>query len=257
MKFNKQGFTLIELIIVISLLSVVVLMFANNMEGINRSTTEKSYNRMVSNIKMASEAYVAYDQKIEDEIKYGKGYYNISIKDLIENGFLDKNTRDPRTDKPIDRDELVSVFYNDQGKYSNVFPVENVDLIEYMESTPIVVNIFPLDDLSYYDFQGLNTPGLRLINGEGVVKTLTRVTTLNNPYEITVASKTFAYLDNGMNEFNSNNIGSYLTRNNGSEDNLIAVRPANLVPPGVYKIIYNFRDGNNNSRQHIREVISY
>ena len=222
MKLNNHGFTLIELIIAISLVVVVALMFANNMEGINRSTSETSFIRTVNKIKVAATALVSGNQIIEDDIKFGKGYFSVTIRELIEGGLLDKNTIDPRTDAPINREELVNVYYDCQGKYAVTFPVVSTNPIEFMESTPLIVNTFPGGNLSYYDFLNMNSAGFRLITVDGLVKNLTSVASPSTPYQIKVASRTYS-----------------------------------SITPGVYKIVYNYIDGIGNCRQHSREITIY
>lgn len=104
---NDSGYTLIELlaiIVVLSLIIGIVIVFAN---GIINNAKEKSYKVSASNIEN-----VAYSYAIENHMKYewidnetddSKEYFCVSVGDLIEMGFLDNEA----LDSYIGKDEKV------------------------------------------------------------------------------------------------------------------------------------------------------
>ncbi len=196
-------------------------MFINNMEGINRSNTKKAYDRMINKINIATEAYIANNENIENDIKHKSGIFQINIASLIEGGFLDKDLIDPNTNNSIDRQQKITIKYMCDGKYKVIFPDKN-SIIEYIESTPITIDSLP-GGLSSIDFLDLNTINFRLINSDGNVITLTQTTGSLSRYRIKVVNRTF------------------------STTNL----------SGVYEITYNYFDNNNDCRRYSRQVTLY
>lgn len=215
---SKNGFTLIELTIMIGLIVLIALMFTNNMDGIIGSQTQKSYDRFVNKIKVASEAYISAKPNYINEILYGRGYTKVSIQNLIENGFLDKNIIDPRNDTPVNRNEEALIKLTCDGKLHYVFPITVAESnVTYVESIPLIVDVAPANL-----YQDLNTIGLRMINETGNVTSLVQKASVSVPGDINVVEVTF-------------------TNNN----------------PGVYHIKYNYVDNIGICRPHIRQVTIY
>lgn len=219
---NHNGFTLIEIIITVALIGIVVLMFTNNLEGLNRSTTQKSYDRMINKIVVATEAYVANNDNIENEIKFGKGAYTIKISDLIINGFLDKDIIDPRTDSKINREEEIIIKYDCTGKYKIIYPKQSTNLIEFIEASPLVIDNLP-GNISSVDFIDLNSINFQLQNQNGVKINLTSTTSSLSKHRIKAIYRSFT----------------------------------TSTTSGVYKITYNYLDSDNDCRQFTREVTFY
>ncbi|NLA32992.1 MAG: prepilin-type N-terminal cleavage/methylation domain-containing protein [Mollicutes bacterium] len=215
---EKNGFTIIELIITIALILIVILMYVNNMEGVKRSQENVAYTRLINKINVASSSYVSSNIAYNNELRYGRGFVKLKIQELIENGYLDKDTIDPRDGNPINRNELALLTLNCSGELEHKFPLEETDdNIYFVESTPLVVNEMP--DNPYIN---LNTIGLRMLSEKGNQITLKTNSNLATPGDIVVASRTY-----------------------------------NTYAPGVYQITYNYIDNNGICRVHHREVIMY
>lgn len=221
-KSNNKGFTLIEIIIAVSLIAMIAIMFANNLEGINRSTTQKSYDRMLNKILVATEAYVSNNDDVENEIKFGKGIYRLTVSDLIQSGFLDKDLIDPRTDANINREEAITIKYACDGKYKITYPVLVSSSFEFIEATPLVIDKLP-NNISSADFIDLNSINFRLINQTGSVINLTSISGTLKNHQIKAVYRSFT--------------------------------PSTSA--GVHKIIYNYLDFDNDCRQFTREVTFY
>lgn len=218
---KKNGFTLIEIIIMVALLLVVALMFANNLEGLTGSQTNKAYDRLVNTINVASHSYVSAKSEIMNEIQHGKGFTKLTIQELIESGYLDKNLIDPRNDEPINRSEVAIIKLNCEGELDYKFPVSAIENnVAFIESTPLVVDVMPTSN-----FTNLNTIGLRMTTESGTFINLNQVASKNqltNPGDIAFISA--SYQDS---------------------------------TPGIYQILYNYMDNASVCRIHIREVVIY
>ncbi len=215
---NNKGFTLIELILIVSVLLIVVIMFSTNLEGILGNQANKAYDRFVNNIKVATSAYISTNVELDNDVKYGRGFAKVSIYDLIENGFLDKKIIDPRTDNPINRNEIALIRLNCNGEMEYTFPITDEEAnMYYIESTPLVVNSVPTNN-----YLEINTIGLRMMDETGKKINLNIATTLTNVGDIKFIRANY----NGTN-------------------------------PGTYKITYNYLDNTLMCRQHIRDVVIY
>lgn len=109
-KIDRRGFTLVELLAVIILLSIIMGFGSYAVIGIINNTKEKSYQQLVGEIKNAVEVY--YLECVEPPKdntgnflvncpnKGENGFYNISLGDLVTYGYLKGNGTDSN-DKTI------------------------------------------------------------------------------------------------------------------------------------------------------------
>lgn len=102
---NKKGFTLIELILVILLLSIIALISVPVITGIIKDAKDKSYQQQISGIVNAARTYMSkYPEKlpIEDEL----GSSCVSIVELQKAGVLEnKDISNPSYTKDCENDE--------------------------------------------------------------------------------------------------------------------------------------------------------
>ena len=66
---NNKGFTLIEIIIVVALISLTVLMFSNSFDGILSSQSSTAYERFTNNVSVAAETYLSASIEIKNEME--------------------------------------------------------------------------------------------------------------------------------------------------------------------------------------------
>ena len=110
MKKNNKGFTLVELIATIVILSIVLSIGAYSIIKIIDKSSEKEYKLLIENINSAAELYYQeckYGGITDDTITgcndLGSG---ITLGDLVENGYLTGNSKD-------DNNEYTLVNPND------------------------------------------------------------------------------------------------------------------------------------------------
>ena len=90
---NSRGFTLIELIITIALLSMLFSLIATNMVGLQSRQLQANYNNYKAECIRAEACYVR-------------------TKELLELGYLNKDLKDPSTGAPVTNDEVVRISYS-------------------------------------------------------------------------------------------------------------------------------------------------
>lgn len=125
-KLNKKGFTLVELIATIVVLSLVVAIGSYSITNIIKNAKEKDYNLLIDNIKDAAETYY-------QECKYSNNSgiscdNNPKLKDLVKYGYLKGNGADnnkmsltnPKDDSNIGDCEISINYENNHIKIKNV-----------------------------------------------------------------------------------------------------------------------------------------
>lgn len=108
---NKKGFTLVELIGVIILLSAVALISVPIINSTIRNTKEKAYKGQINSIIKSAKRYVTeIGPKSETE-------FDITISDLITNKLLeDDAVKDPRDNSNMLNTVSIHVTYNSNTK---------------------------------------------------------------------------------------------------------------------------------------------
>lgn len=113
---NKKGFTLVEILAVISILAVLGFVIVPIVSKQLNEAKDKLYNNQVENIKEASKMWLL-DHK--DVTRTGCNYHMITMGDLIDGGYISKNLENPKTKKPFERNYkiLFTGFFNDGGYF--------------------------------------------------------------------------------------------------------------------------------------------
>ena len=112
---NKKGFTLIEVIMVIAIIAILSIILTPNVMVFINKNNKKSCEKMISNIESAAKMYV-------NQNKYELGFdcsgkaKEITLKTLVDTGYLTKNITNPINKEEISLDNTVSVTYNCENK---------------------------------------------------------------------------------------------------------------------------------------------
>ena len=110
---NKNGFTLIETIMVIAILALLMLILVPNVISLINKNNIKSCQNLEASIKNAAKAYVTNN-------KYQLGFScgtekEIKIQDLIDSGDLkltDNKLVNPKDNSTIKQDKEITVKYD-------------------------------------------------------------------------------------------------------------------------------------------------
>ena len=115
--FGKKGFTLIEIIAIIILLSVIALITYPIINNLISDSREELYNKQISELERLSNTWVT---KNINKLKIEDGYtYNLSFEELHEQGFVsDEQVKNPKTGKNLEG--CIKVVYNSSNNGYNV-----------------------------------------------------------------------------------------------------------------------------------------
>ena len=131
---KKNGFTLIEMIVILIFLSIITLMAVPNITNMIKKGEEDKYNLFLSDVFLATEAYL---EKNKDDYPYlnveGAETY-IYMKDLVDEKFVSTNLVNPKycvenecsskkiatctSDECVVDDYTIIVTKDEDGKYN-------------------------------------------------------------------------------------------------------------------------------------------
>ena len=109
---NKKGFTLIEVIMVIAIITILSLILIPNVMVLINENKKRSCEKMIDNIESAAKMYV-------NQNKYELGFdcvdnktKGITLETLVDAGYLGGELVNPINKEKIDLKSEVSVTYN-------------------------------------------------------------------------------------------------------------------------------------------------
>ena len=88
---NRYGFTLIEMMAIISLLAVLTLVTAPTIIRLYKSDSKKEYDEYIETLELATESYIKSNIDKYPQLKTAGGSVNITIKTLRDEGYVKKN----------------------------------------------------------------------------------------------------------------------------------------------------------------------
>ena len=91
---NNKGFTLVELIGIVLILSLIFLVSFPKFVSMAKDNEEKRYSNMVKDLCLAGESYI-----YANGITVSSTPVVISIQDLVDYGNVDKNLKDVKTNQ--------------------------------------------------------------------------------------------------------------------------------------------------------------
>lgn len=109
---NRKGFTLIEVIMVIAIITILSLILIPNVMVLINENKKRSCEKMIDNIESAAKMYV-------NQNKYELGFdcvdnktKEITLKTLVDAGYLGGELVNPINKEKISLESEVSVTYN-------------------------------------------------------------------------------------------------------------------------------------------------
>ena len=114
---KKNGFTMVELIAVIVIMTLILLIVFPSINSTIKNSEEKKKQETLNNIYMAAENYLLanYDNYKIDNI--GDTTY-IYITDLINNNYMSIDTLNPNNDSSFSNKDVVKITRQDNGTFS-------------------------------------------------------------------------------------------------------------------------------------------
>ena len=112
---NKKGFTLVELLATIIILGLLALLASTSVTKVLKESKGDLYTAQIKLVESAAEAWGAENiDKLPDdnECKY------LTIKNLQDYGLIDKDLKNPKTNKEIDNNIKIKISSSKTG-YGN------------------------------------------------------------------------------------------------------------------------------------------
>lgn len=170
---NKKGFTLIEIIVTISLLALISTIVLLSISTAKQKHDTETWNKLTTRVKSAASAYMDDSEGLKALVYSGATVY-IEVGDLINAGLLDENYITDPTDG-------ISILDKTSVIYQNVKVFLNAnDAIEYVYpaySTSYVV-ISPTRVSGYTDTAIDYLNGVKVYNDNGIEVDNTILTTI-------------------------------------------------------------------------------
>lgn len=113
---NKKGYTLIELLAVLSIIAVILLIAIPSVTRQLSGIEDNNYKQFKQNIYLAAESYINGNPDEFINLKETNGEACIEIEDLVYEGWIKSNMNNPKTNKKISMSGSVKIV-NINGEY--------------------------------------------------------------------------------------------------------------------------------------------
>lgn len=160
---KDNGFTLIELLAVITLIALLAVLIVPSIINLVTNNEDKLDNTTKELIFTATENYLDYNQNTY--IKGEGAVYCITLEELIDKGFLEKDLKDISTGKTMEqwandgygiKSTYVKSLFKNKYEYNMLTSSSSVtDCINNEQYTPIL-NGIAIGDLGYYRYNTTN-----------------------------------------------------------------------------------------------------
>lgn len=115
----KKGFTLVELIITVSLIVLIGFIAVPGVRNLISDSKQKAYDSMVNTIEDAAKSYTYLNSSDVDVTIAANGYADVTILVLQQNGLLKTELIDPLTNSSVSTSTVVRITKN-----SNLYSFE-------------------------------------------------------------------------------------------------------------------------------------
>ncbi len=135
---NKKGFTLVELIAVIGLLTIIALVGAPLLLNQIASARKSRWNNFKNDMCLAAEAYVNHENINSNSFKNVNDTISISVLNLISGGYVKNNLKYPKVNKNSDinvnTNDSVRLTINENMTYTCEYTCYNQSLCPNINS---------------------------------------------------------------------------------------------------------------------------
>ena len=108
---NKKGFTIVELLVTITLLAIISTIAAISITSFINKNKENNYEILKNTILEASKEYVT-------DNRYGNIDSSITAQYLLDNHYITSGLTDPKTGKNIDLNSVIITITYQNKKYT-------------------------------------------------------------------------------------------------------------------------------------------
>lgn len=113
---KKRGFTLIELIALLGIITIILLLGSPILINQIETTKKNNYNNFVSDLCLASESYVNHNNIAG--LKNSGDHIEFAVSELISNGYIKSSIINPKTNKALTGHEQLVVTLTNDMTYS-------------------------------------------------------------------------------------------------------------------------------------------
>ncbi len=118
MKMKKsRGFTLVELLGILGIIATILVFVTPSIIGMLKRDEEKEYNRFLKDLYLATESYVELNSDSYPDLKTAGGTITITMKELMDNGYVKSSTLNPRTEQVITELDTITITRQSDGSY--------------------------------------------------------------------------------------------------------------------------------------------
>ncbi len=116
-----RGFTIVEVLVVLIILSLMVVLAYPRVLHILRQTEETSYQEFVNTIELATAVYIEQNATVYN-LKEPDDEVVITIADLINAGLYNRATINPKTKEPIDVYDQIYISVTESYLKEYIYP---------------------------------------------------------------------------------------------------------------------------------------
>lgn len=286
----KKGFTLVEIIGVIVILSIILTICFPVVTKIINNGRQTSYNSIVEDIKKAASDWCLLHPNLTPT---KENTLTIDVKTLKQEGLLNKNIKNPLTGKLISGESKIVISYS-KGSY--VYTVNIVDMDNNSQSINGPQMVLVGDSIVYFE---VNQDGIEYVdagcnatdtnNNSLVVSTsiineldkivsnideskissykivyeakdsnnnissVTRTIIINDTIEPVINTSTLTV---SLSDYNNNLLNTGITVTDNSGETIIPTFDTPTINnTGTYHITYTAKDSSDNSSSIVRTII--
>ena len=157
---NKKGFTLIEVIVSLALLSLIGVAVGISLNKIFKNQEVKNYDEYVEKVKSSALLYANNTVDIINKLNSNYSYKVVTIKELVDKGYINKNLTNPETKEKINQEDSVRIYYNEDYEMMVEYPYkEEGEIYLYTMNYSIPYK----SDEENLCYKGLDGPTLQLV----------------------------------------------------------------------------------------------
>ena len=282
---NNIGFTLIELLGVITLLGIITLIITPAVSDGLKKSKEKVYKTSKDNILFGLKNWASENKNLLPE--KNKDYIVITIGELKQEGFLDYELRNPKTQKCYSNSVELLITKNDKAYdysfYSDLYdgketdcgtiayepfiylkgknPIHIDQYEEYVEpgytaknesGDDITSNVIVTNNINNTEFG--NYVVKYTITNNGISKTKKRTVIVDDKEKPVITGPSTTVIDNSVDNYDILD-GMDVTDNSGETINLETVGNLSLGLNGTYYITYFATDSAGNTASFRRKFV--
>ncbi len=107
--FKKNGFTLVELIAIILVLSIIMTISFTSLSKTIENSNNQKYDTLIKNIETACENYVNLPgiYRNVDSVINSNGSYEVTMNDLINASVIDEIPINPKNNKKMKNGKII------------------------------------------------------------------------------------------------------------------------------------------------------